>query len=43
VIDKACNVVTLGCVGLAMLYEINCKDLFIKPYKPFNSIVEKST
>jgi len=43
VIDKARSVATPSYVGLAVLYEINCKDLFIKPYKPFNSIVEKST
>lgn len=41
--DKVYNVVILGCVGLAVLYKINCKDLFIKLYKPFNSIIEKST
>jgi len=43
VMDKARSVVTLGCVGLAVLYKINCKNLFIKLYKLFNSIVKKST
>ena len=42
-IDKARSAVTLGYIGLAVLYKINRKDLFVKPYKPFNSIVEKST
>jgi len=43
VINKARNIATLGCVRLAVLYKINYKDLFIKLYKLFNSIIEKST
>jgi hypothetical protein len=41
--DQARYVVAAGRVGLAVLFEINRKELSSKPHKPFDSMVEQDT